>query len=55
MGYRDSEEREVCGTCRWNRYDRESKDFYCGNKDGDNHGASTAYDDSCRDWEEKDK
>lgn len=54
MGYRDSE-REVCGTCRWSRYDRELNDFYCQNRDGENYGAGTAYDDSCSDWEEKER
>lgn len=45
--------REVCGTCRWNRYDRDSGDFYCGCDRSENEGASTFYDDRCDEWEEK--
>lgn len=55
MGRFDDDRDMACGNCRFNRYDREKKDFYCGNRGSDSHGASTAYDDSCQDWEVKEK
>lgn len=30
-----------------------SDGFYCGNEESENYGASTFYDDSCNEWEEK--
>lgn len=41
----------VCGTCEHNRKD--DLGWYCGNKNSENYGCHTFYDDSCEDWEEK--
>ena len=52
-------EKEVCGTCKHNKYDtdgsgiRNGATFYCGNEDSDNCGVPTFYDDTCDDWEGK--
>ena len=44
---------KVCGNCAYNSYDRELREFYCGNTDSDSCGSPTAYDDSCADFESK--
>lgn len=44
---------EVCGTCKYNRRDRQTGEFYCGNESGDNYAVPTFYDDTCDEWEEK--
>ena len=43
-----------CGECKYNKRNW-SQDgyFYCSNVDSDNYGYSTAYSDSCDDYEEK--
>lgn len=46
----NSQREDVCGQCKWNRYD---DGFYCGCKDSDYYGHSTAYSDHCSEWEEK--
>ena len=43
----------ICGECRFNTYDHEKKDFYCGNEDSENYGLFSAYDDGCSEGEEK--
>ena len=51
--------KEVCGTCRHNCYDRDGSGmrqrsgFYCGNERSENCGCPTLYGDSCEDWEGK--
>lgn len=53
------ERKEVCGTCKYNRGEWNSKkgykDWYCNNEDSDCYGVSTAYSDACEDWEGKDE
>ena len=52
--------REICGECKYNKRDfskpqnSDYEEFCCGNKDSDNYGIPTMYDDSCEDFEEKD-
>ena len=46
---------EICGTCKFNTYDKEYKKFYCDNEDSDTYGASNNYDDECEEWEGKDE
>ena len=45
--------REVCGTCRFCRYDPEDDDWYCDNEDGDEYMEWVRYEYKCDDWEEK--
>ncbi len=51
------ERKEVCGTCKYNRGEWNSKkgykDWYCNNEDSDCYGISTVYSDACKDWEER--
>jgi hypothetical protein len=47
----NSQREDVCGQCRWNRYDDDG--FYCGCKESDYYGHSTMYSDSCDEWKEK--
>ena len=52
---------EVCGECKYNERDfskpqnSDYEEFCCGNKDSDNYGLLTMYDDSCDDFEEKEQ
>ena len=43
---------ECCGTCRYNRRDW-SGEYCCGCEASEAFGLSTAYDDTCEAWEEK--
>lgn len=46
--------RKECGSCKYNKRDWDHSDgFHCGNEESENYGASTFYDDSCNEWEEK--
>lgn len=55
--------RKVCGTCKYNKrvtdgnfkaeFRNYNAEFCCTNKYSDNYYASTFYDDTCVDWEEK--
>jgi len=49
----NSQREDVCGKCRWNRYDGYDDRFYCGCECSENYGYSTAYLDSCSEWKEK--
>ena len=48
-------EETICGNCRHNKYDRQTKDFVCNNQDGEYYGLSTSYDDMCDEYEEKEE
>lgn len=48
-------EYEVCGKCRFHRYDNELKDFVCTCSDSEAYGLATAYDDYCNEYDRKDK
>lgn len=51
---------EVCGNCRFNKYDfdgsgiRQKGGFYCNNERSENCGCPTAYSDTCNDFEDRD-
>lgn len=45
--------KQVCGNCSHNEYNRAEEEFYCGNERSECFGCPTFYDDSCEDWEEK--
>lgn len=45
---------ECCGNCKYNSCSGRDK-FYCGNKESDNYGTPTAYDDVCEDYEDKEE
>lgn len=45
---------EICGTCKFNFYDKEDKRFYCDNEDSDTYGTPNDYEDGCENWEDKD-
>ena len=47
------DDKQVCGNCKWNAYDREENGFYCSNNDSEYESVWTAYDDTCEEWEEK--
>ena len=47
--------KEVCGTCKYNKYNSYEQSYYCGNEDSDYYGIDTAYDDECEEWEDKDE
>ena len=44
---------EVCGTCRFCRYDPEDDDWYCDNDDSTEYTEWVRYEYKCDDWEEK--
>ncbi len=46
---------KVCGKCMYNRYSTECGSYYCGNEDSENNGTLTFYDDTCEDFEEKER
>lgn len=43
---------EICGTCKFNLYDKEDKKFYCDNNDSDTYATPNSYDDGCENWED---
>ena len=47
------EEEKVCGTCKWNQFDRMCNEFVCDNPDSEGYGCQTMYWDSCEGWESK--
>jgi len=47
------EEEKVCGTCRWNQFDRMCSEFVCDNPESEGYGCQTMYCDSCEGWESK--
>lgn len=42
---------DYCGECQHNTYDKKEKCYVCNNKDSENYGLRTAYDDSCEEFE----
>lgn len=46
---RDDE--EICGKCKYHRYDIAFEEWYCANKQSENWAEITQYDDECEDWE----
>ena len=44
---------KYCSNCAYNSYDKERREFYCGNKNSENYGVETAYDDHCDEHKEK--
>ena len=44
---------EICGNCKWHRYEKESQGWVCCNADSDYCADWTEYDDSCDEFEEK--
>lgn len=49
------EKENYCGTCKYNFYDKEQKEFYCGNMNSDAYGFMVFYENGCECWEEKRK
>lgn len=43
-----------CGTCKYHMTN-EAGEWVCDNHDGEYFGAETWYDDTCPDWEERNK
>lgn len=43
-----------CGNCKFNKYDRQDKQFYCNNEAIYEYGLPTQYTDCCDDFERKD-
>lgn len=54
------EQEKLCGTCKWNRHEKQRcgihffDNYFCGNEDSDNYQSPTAYGDGCDDWEKRD-
>ena len=54
------EKEKMCGTCKWNRHEKQRcgidffDNYFCGNEDSDNYQSPTAYGDGCEDWEKRD-
>ena len=44
---------EICGNCKWHRYEKESQGWVCCTSDSDYVADWTEYDDSCDEFEEK--
>lgn len=44
---------EVCGTCKWCKFDRNAEDFICTNPDSNNIADYVEYKDFCYEWESK--
>lgn len=44
---------EICGECKYHRYDRESGDWVCENDDSEYFAEFTDYNDSCDGYEER--
>ena len=43
--------REVCGTCRFCRYDSEEDDWYCDNPESDDYTEWVRYEYGCDEYE----
>lgn len=48
-------ELQICGTCKYHKYEPIDKGFVCTNADSDNCTYWTEFTDSCIDWEEKER
>ena len=47
------EEEKVCGTCKYNSYDRMVNEWVCDCEESECYGVGTMYSDFCGDWEQK--
>lgn len=43
----------VCGNCKYNKYDYTTEEFTCDCEESAYYGLETYYEDSCDDFEEK--
>lgn len=49
---REWDEEEMCGKCAYNTYDKKKERCYvCSNKESENYGLMTYYDETCEDFE----
>lgn len=44
---------EVCGTCKYHKYEQESQGWVCVNSNSEYLADWTEYSDTCDEWEEK--
>lgn len=51
----DRTEEQNCGTCLYHKKDNDEGDWVCDNHDGEYFQDFTGYDDSCPDWEGKER
>lgn len=47
------DDREVCGTCYWNRYYWRESDYICNCEDSECYGCPTEYLEHCEEWSRK--
>lgn len=47
------EEKEVCGTCQYHRFDKRQGVFICVNDDSEYCGLDTEYKDTCENYEDR--
>ncbi len=49
---REWDEEEMCGKCSYNTYDKKKEKCYvCSNKESENYGLMTYYDETCEKFE----
>ena len=44
---------QCCGTCKWNAYDKQFKDFVCVNANSEHCADFITYEHKCEEWEGK--
>ncbi len=44
---------DKCGECIYNKYDNREKCYVCSNRESENYGLMTAYDDCCEEHERR--
>lgn len=44
---------DKCGECIYNKYDNREKYYVCSNRESENYGLMTAYDDCCEEHERR--
>lgn len=44
---------EICGSCKYHTYDKDSGDFVCSNPDSEYFADWTGWSACCGEWEEK--
>lgn len=49
----NNDKKEVCGTCKYCKFDPADDDWYCSCEDGDEFMEFVRYEYRCDDWEEK--